>query len=513
MYKVMIVDDERNIRQGIIQLIDWEKLNFEVSANCMNGQEALDILQEQEIDLVVTDIKMPLIDGLELAKQIKENYENTKVIILTSFSDFSFAQKAIKYNVLDFVIKNDFIIELPLAVEKAKRTLEKRKKTIEKSIDKETINHREDLLYKLIKGKQIDRLLVDKYKLEQYKYVIGVCEIDIDNNGKTNQVKMIKDFLNIIFKDCKINIKIIDENCFVLILMFDNQIEISNKTLEKYFNELFKMINSFMQTDLRIGLSELISNYNKLEENFKLATENLMKITEKQSSIEMYRDSKSYQEEAKINLEIEKIKLEILEKITKGEDTENIVERLCMKLIKSNQSTEQCKLDISIIGSHIIRKAFTHENTEDFKKIESDFYNQINKSKTMYKIKEIFEKLIRVMTDVISNKKTTKNQIVEQVNRYIQKNHKKNITLQEMSRELFLSSSYLSRAYKKRAGKTITDAIHKYRIDKAKELLTTSDLKIYEIGIEIGIEDSAYFARIFMKYVGYTPTEYRELHR
>ena len=116
MIKVLIVDDERNIREGITKLIDWESLGCEVVGAVANGVSALDFIKGNEVDLVVTDIKMPAMDGLELSKHICEDFPHIKVIILTAYSEFDMAKKAISFRVSDFIIKNEFMDELPKAV-------------------------------------------------------------------------------------------------------------------------------------------------------------------------------------------------------------------------------------------------------------------------------------------------------------------------------------------------------------------------------------------------------------
>lgn len=105
MYKLIIVDDEEEVRKGIIQKIEWSKYNFEISGEAENGREALDLIEENIPDAVITDITMPLMDGLELAAIIRESFPTVKTIILTGFDDFRFAQQAIKYGVSDYILK------------------------------------------------------------------------------------------------------------------------------------------------------------------------------------------------------------------------------------------------------------------------------------------------------------------------------------------------------------------------------------------------------------------------
>ena len=120
MYNVIVADDEKNIREGIVELIEWEKLGCKVCASMQNGAQVLKYLEEEKIhvDIIIPDIKMPIMDGMELIGMLNERFPDIKVIILTAYSDFTYAQQAIKFQVSDFVVKNDFFLELPRAVKK-----------------------------------------------------------------------------------------------------------------------------------------------------------------------------------------------------------------------------------------------------------------------------------------------------------------------------------------------------------------------------------------------------------
>lgn len=105
MFKLILVDDEEEVRKGIIRKIDWESFGFDVPEEAENGRDALDLIEENVPDAVITDITMPIMDGLELSAVINECYPTVKTVVLTGFDDFKFAQQAIKYGVVDYILK------------------------------------------------------------------------------------------------------------------------------------------------------------------------------------------------------------------------------------------------------------------------------------------------------------------------------------------------------------------------------------------------------------------------
>ncbi len=123
MYKVLLADDEPIMRRALQSLIDWNGLDCEIVYVAQNGYEVLEFLKENQVDIVITDIKMPGADGIEISKYVWENKLSAKVILLTAYADFSYAQSAIKYNVMEYVIKTGVFDELICAVEKCKNIL------------------------------------------------------------------------------------------------------------------------------------------------------------------------------------------------------------------------------------------------------------------------------------------------------------------------------------------------------------------------------------------------------
>lgn len=516
MIKVMIVDDERNIRKGIVQLIDWQKLGCEVVIDCSDGKDALQYLQDHPIDIVVTDIKMPSIDGIELSKRIKEDFKDTKVIILTAYSDFAFAQKAIKYNVVDFIIKNDFIEELPIAIDKTIQLIVKeRENNNAKDTSTDEDMYLTQMFNKLISSGNVSNADIELYRLNDFNYCLCACEIDYfdKDKDKSNLTNMLKNILNIALKDCFFVVIPLSETHMIIIIQFDKSSQINLNDIIKFFNDIIIMVEEFMRIDIRFGLSQLIQNPKDIKLGYEEAKESLSKIIIKGSELQVYNVIKN-EEDQEFSLDVDHYIGKICELTFDGESGQanNLLHNLYDKLVSSNCSFEQCKMYMLVICSSIIRKAVRYHTDQDFNAMEKEVYELIQCANTMFSLVSIGNNTIDRLRNSCKDKKDFKNELVKRADECIRNHYKEELTLQFISQELYLNSSYLSRAYKKWTGNTITEAINMYRISKAKVLLITSVLKIYEVAQAVGFQDAAYFTNVFLKYVGQNPTEYRQEH-
>ena len=124
LYRIILVDDEEEVRKGIIRKIDWETLGFQVVGDAENGEEALEMIEQLEPDMVMTDIRMPYMDGLTLSAKIRQKYPSIKIIIFSGFDDFEYAQQAIKLNVTEYILKPVNVEELTEILTRVHENLE-----------------------------------------------------------------------------------------------------------------------------------------------------------------------------------------------------------------------------------------------------------------------------------------------------------------------------------------------------------------------------------------------------
>lgn len=518
MIKVMVIDDERNIREGILQLIDWKALGCEVVTSCANAIVALEYLQSNTVDIIVTDIKMPVMDGLELSRKIKEDYKGIKVIILTAYSDFSLAKQAIKNDVADFVVKNEFIEELPCAVKRVIETIaEERKQAAANTVILDEEQYYTQLFHQIIMLDKISDAEIEAHHLKEFNYCLCACEISFYDkvSDKHDLTKMLKNILKISLKECEFNVLPLSERYMIIVIRYAKTSKININVIIEYFNNIIVMIEEFMRIDMKFGFSQIIDDIKEIKRGYDEAREALARIVTQGCEIRVY--NKVHNEEGKEEAyDVDSYMTKICELAfeEESEPARVLLKEFYDKVAATNCTFEQCQLYMLVICSSIAHKAIRYQMDieQDFNEMEKTIYERIQNAKTIFSLVAIGDDIIEHFHNLCKGKQNYKNELVKRVDTCIRNHYKDEITLQFISNELYLNSSYLSRAYKKLTGITITEKITLYRVAKAKALLSQSNLKVYEVGQSVGIRDASYFTNVFVRYVGKSPTEYRQEH-
>ncbi|BFT70674.1 response regulator [Paenibacillus sp. P36] len=519
MYKVMIVDDESVIRQGLQSFVDWKSLDCELAATASNGTEAKEYLQSIQIDIVITDIKMPGMDGIELAKYIYEYYPHTKVILLTAYADFAYAQSAIKYNVVDFLVKINPTEKIPEAVHKAKELIALQQKHLSEIRDKfikevfdNMISHPEVIVSKM----KEHGIIIDHY-------IIAVFEMSdlAENHSETtsseysNFVSQLRHFSNLAFKDSQHYTSIISKNQLVSIVSFAyaNEAEYTQFIPNKC-REIMKMVDNFMNFAVHVGISQPHASSLELPEAFTEAKKALTNSLFHDIPITSYSPSDTTPyglRSVPTHTYIDEIMTYIQQ--------ENVAEaslklsNLFDSYKENNVPIEHMKASGLLLCSMSF-KLFTEPQWADvsFVNNESHTYAQIQHSKSMRDLFHILNNFIQTSIHILSLQGNHSNYIVREVNKCIREHFNKQINLQFIAEYVHVNSSYLSRLYKRETGEALMDTLNKYRIDMAKRILKNSALKIFEVAQEVGIEDPAYFTHVFTKYAGVSPRAFKEKH-
>ncbi|WP_026508275.1 response regulator transcription factor [Butyrivibrio sp. MC2013] len=514
MTRIIVVDDERNIREGIVRLIDWDALGCEVVLSASGAAQVLSYLEKNSADIVITDIKMPVMDGLELSRRLGESYPSLKVIILTAYQDFELARTAIRYGVNDFIIKNDFLEELPAAVSKTIEEIEEERGQGQEVLIGSVSQRQEEYLRRLTEGGGRDSGVENELALAGKNFVLCAFEMDKTDpdDGKHNLREVLEHILDISLKGCDHCLIKMGEAHGLIVIWYAPGTGIGLSTVLNYVSSITTMVEEFMRLDLRMGLSrehDLSSDMRQAKEE---AYKALAGIRVAGSDVAVYTDP-DIMNSSSIPIDADREMAMISDAVfDEGSDlAAGLLKEFYDKLSESGCTFEQCQLYMLVICSSVIHKAVRYQIdvSQDFNRLENEIYEKIQGSRTIFSLVAIGTDTLSSIRRICIGKKNYRNELVEKVNDYIRKNYKDDVTLGSISAALYLNPSYLSRAYKKLTGKTITERITMQRIDKAKSLLLSTNMKIYEVARETGYNDPAYFTNVFLKQTGKSPTDFR----
>ncbi|WP_160677385.1 helix-turn-helix domain-containing protein [Clostridium sp. C8-1-8] len=406
--KIIVVDDDKIIRMGLSKVIKRLFEQHEVVADFANGNTALEYLKENylSIDLVVTDIKMPVMSGIELIKRAHEILKKIPLfIVLSGYDEFTYVRDSMKAGAFNYLLKpirSEELADIIKEVEEKIETNEKNNKVYNKSIE---VLKRDFFKNVLFSNKDItsikENLLVDKIQLdEDYFYKMVIAKRNQDDG------EIIKRFIGRVIRyNDKFEYSFFNYKEFIYIIFYFKNEE--NNDIDSVMKIIDSEADLFLENEKSVYITETTDKVWKLRENGCLAKKLIEEFNNK------------------------KVK----------------------KYLLSNQDKLVEVLDNTSIGSN-----------------SSAITLAIN---------------------------------------YIKDNYTKNITLKDVADEVFLSQNYFSELFKRETGEGFYDFLSNHRIKKAKELLITTNLKIYEIAQLVGYNDSITFGRAFKKLTGVTPNNYR----
>ena len=514
MYKVLIVDDERIIREGIAGSIDWNKYGFSLCGMAENGIDAYEIIKQVVPDVVITDIKMPGMDGLELISRVHGEYPQIIFIILSGYGEFEFANKAMKYGVKHYLLKPCDEDEITNILEKI--LLEKR----EEEKKEKFFSDINDNLKKVLPGvgEQFlrDFIMGGNYSAIELEYFLKLFEIN-ETKLKLVVLKMDND-LDATQKFALKNIAydILNENRIYLSTIFDNSISL-----------LIKSIDLSILTELLFQIKDVFNKYFKCDICVGVSNENgFENIQEMYLEVQECLKCEFYLGGGKIitekNIVFNKTK-EILsthkynEVIAVSVKTGNL-ESLNSQLDRFFEIIYEEKLEIEMAKNYCIEIFLIILRQSDQEEVSS-YSKSIYKISDMSTLKQI-SAFIKDTANEIAKKNYEDNTenygtIINTVLNCVQENIQNyELSLTWIAKKvLFMNENYLGKLFYNHTNEKFSRYVIRVRMERAKELIKSKkDYKIYEITQQIGFEDNTqYFSQVFKKYTGYTPSEYRKL--
>lgn len=534
--KVFLVEDEMVIRRGIKNSIDWEKEGYIFCGEASDGELAYPMIIKEKPDILITDIRMPFMDGLELCKLVKKELPNIKILILSGYDEFDYAKEAIRLGVTECLLKpisSGKLLEALNGVSESIRREKEDKDLVRKYMEemRENTEHEKQKFFEqmiagnlsmadaLETGKKYEmNLSAGMYNLLLFRFTLG------EENRKSGEllgeaeyaIEKLTERLEYVFEFQR------GVEGWAFLLMADNEEQMSErvKELSKDLEEIMKNYSTIAYFG---GIGQPVARLRELEESFReaeraLAARFTMELN-RIISVEDIRMAQNVDTLDDIEItsfgEIEKTRTMLEKFLNNGAEDEidEFVDVYINELPEENLKSVLMRQYI-IMDAYIVMMSFCEkiEGIEGEMQAQSEeLKNSMKTSQTLEEIKNYIRMLLKKIIgvrDTISGRRYS--DIIEIAKDQIRKTYMSDeISLNTIAAEVGMSPSYFSSIFSKEMGKTFVEYLTEIRMDRAKELLMCSSMKTSEIGYEVGYKDPHYFSYIFKKTQNCTPKEFR----
>lgn len=517
MFTYIVIDDEDLTRKGTIAKIKKVEATIRCVGEAGNGKEALDIIERYNPDIIITDMNMPVMDGTALLPILTKPYPNKPIIVISGYKDFKYTKQAIKAKAVDYLLKPfdreeiNSSIQNAIAFIKDSNTVQDRITDTEAEREYACYQHDVQSIKNTILGYHSDSLTITSNKLgfisDNHNYILLTLH-STDNILPESEMQIYLDENG--FGDLALYLQHSHNNHLgFLIIFIPKQSVLDPKTLCQKVAKSIVSLYEMNNTTISIGISKSHKKLKDLNDAFleTVAALNSRQIIDK-DMFYFFEDK----ERNIINLNWNKQE-ELLFRIEAGMTNEvsmlvhelfvyfakfpNInysdIKYYCFKLSDSTRT---------IINNHI-------EETQPLS-ILSSMQNILNSMFDISELEAYYLQFFNNITNILKEQGVyATNDIIENVKIYIHNNYYKDLTVELLSSFFYINRSYLSQLFKEKTGENFVDYLNDIRIAKAKQLLTSTDKKMYQIAKSIGYSNIKYFFRIFKRKTGFTPGQWR----
>lgn len=538
MYKIILVDDEEEVRKGILRKIQWQRYGFEIAGEAENGREALEIAEKTVPDVVITDIKMPFMDGLQLSQMLIEKFHTIKIILLTGFDEFKYAKKAIELNAAEYILKpisSDELIDILIKVKKQMDIEIAEKKDMQR-LREYYINSlpilKEKFLTSLINGSIRRNEITEKSKiynidLDGNSFIISVVSVDYNSCrqfmeqydlSRNEEIEFLKCYIlnmtNEIVDKYKLGIVFFEEDKIVIITVNKegNPEFIVDRTIH-VLEEVRQSIEKFLKFTVSIGVGTTCNDISHINSSYQNALAALdYRIILGNNRIICIADIEPQPTEDITFDELKECELISCIKVGTEKEIGEIVDKLFEKIIRVKASFKEYQIYLLEILTTILKTA--KASGVDMENIFGTNYNlfiELYKFDNIQNVKDWIKGIILKISNYIKNDREDVYKLLTQkAIEYIKSNYNEsNMTINTVCQHLHISPAYFSYIFKKGTKMTFVAYLTQIRMDAAKELLRTTNMKTFIIADKVGYSEPNYFSYCFKRNIGISPTEYR----
>ncbi|GGG83271.1 response regulator transcription factor [Paenibacillus radicis (ex Gao et al. 2016)] len=514
--KIVVIEDEDNTRSGIIKLIGKLGPDYEVIGEADNGLSGISLIEELRPDLVIADIKMPQATGIEMLQQLKERGHRHKTVILTGFSEYEYARKALQLGVFEF-------LEKPITAEDLRVTLEKVKEELNFQTAAgmpagNAAAQAEQLLQQLLGREDIDRPLLSSYigqgmGLEEQLplFLVTIYLGKQFDNVARHMLPIISSLLKPYGRQAVCSV-VQDQSLAALV-----QPDSANRELQHYVKEVLLPAVRNLDSYAAISVAEmndvsrLKPSFDRLKELRKwfIAVEgsDVVLNVGQLERLQLERRVLSYPSTIENKLKM------AVSSHTPDEAGRHLEQWLdfCLRGVYDPQHIIDASVRLVSAMLQTVSGLYGERITFDY---QQEWLHPILSSQTRQELQAAFAVIARQLSSIRPESNPVPySMIVQKTIRILQERYQDGVTLEEIAAELHITPEYLSGLFTREAGRNFTAFLKEHRIRKAKELLLESGLKMFEIAQQVGYPDPKYFSRVFKEMTGLSPAEYQKLNR
>lgn len=531
LYRIMLVDDEEEVRKAIIRKMDWEQLGFIMVGDAENGEDALEKIEQMEPDVVMTDIRMPYMDGLTLTARIREKYPSIKILIFSGYDDFEYAKEAIKLNAAEYILKPVNGEELAAILKRIRISLDEE---IEQRRNISTLREnylsslpilRELFLNDLVRRTtDVDSVVS---KLQEYgidilnarKWLAAVIHVEqMEKTG--NQVLsqhqelipisvrgIVEDYLR---SFCRFAIFNSADGITVIAAVDEKNTETG---LSNLLNDICKESRRMLEVSITIGVGQSCDTLQEIGRSYKTAVDALGYRAIVGGGKTIYINDMEPVSRGKLQLD-DKSEAEFTAAIKFGprELIDEVVRNLSARMEDAKVHARQHQVYMLSIVNCMIRLMQQYDlNMADMFDSENQYTDIMD---GIYRREEFADRIIPIayrMNEALNRERdNTTKKVIRKAKEYIREHYSnQELSVEMICRHLHMSPAYFSTVFKKETGQTYINYLTEVRLEKAVKLLNETDDKTYMIAQKVGYQEQNYFSYVFKKRYGVSPTKYR----
>lgn len=535
MLKVFLVEDEVVMRNGIKNTIPWEKEGFEFVGEASDGELAYPLIKKEKPDILITDIKMPFMDGLELSRLVKQEMPDIKIIILSGYDEFEYAKEAISIGITDYLVKPVASTQLLEAVKKVGKLVQEEQQQREflETFERERLENKQLARQKLFRGlasgmKAVSDILKEGREagldLAANRYNIILFQIfangevegySEEQNTATQAIEaMTDDMPEVLMVELGLD-------GWAFIVKETGEEKKLEHTMEEFLERLLSIIGTCTGIEYFGGVGKAVGRLSELNKCFEEANRAFAyRYLKKRNQIIYSGDAveeKAVDEELKLSaLNMDKLDRKSIERFLKiglkGEVTHFIDEyfdSLGERNIQSLLFRQYVTMDMYFVAATMLEQLGYDsgelvERCGDFQKM-TEVFSTVERTKDY--LRNVFETVIELRETVARKKYSS---LLKDARNYIEQNYdNEEISLNTVAASVNLSPNHFSTIFSQETGQTFIEFLTCVRMEKAKELLRSTSMKTAEIAYTVGYKDAHYFSYLFKKTQECTPREFR----